>query len=274
MNVQVENPNRQLNPCDELRDLLPSYVLGAATPDETARVETLLLECPEGAAELPDYAALLGEMTLTVAPVQPPAALFAKIMTAAAAPAPSTSVAHTPVQPRLVPPAQAAPKPSAPPRPAFPVRISLLAAAAAALLILSNAYWLGQLGSLRGERDRLDAVLSAVDAGSAERVNLLSAEDVVYARLIYDPASGSAVLFSEALPPLPADRTYQLWLLNDADVTSVGIFGGEADGVTHVLPSGLVLPASATFAISVEPLGGSTSPTTEPIAFGSLAGDV
>lgn len=273
MNVQVENHNRQLNPCDELRDLLPAYALGAVTPDEAARVEALLLDCPEGAAELPEYAALLGDLALTVEPVRPPAALFDQIMTAASAPAPFAAATQTPVLRLPVAPVQAA-KPSASSRRGFPVRITLIAAAAAALLILSNAYWLGQLGSLRTERDRLDAVLSALDSGSAQRISLLSAENVVYARVIYDPASGSAVLFSEALPPLPADRTYQLWLLNDADVTSVGIFGGEADGVAQVLPPSLVIPQSATFAISVEPLGGSTSPTTDPIAFGSAAGDV
>lgn len=283
MSLQFEDPTQNVSGCDELRDLLPAYSVGATTPEESARVEALLMECPEIAAELPDYAALMAEMTLLVEPVQPPAALHDKLMAAVRA---TENAARQDVKPRLtaesptptlwtVAPTPTKPEPHA--RRVLSVRLVAAAAAVAALLILSNAYWLSQVSSLRGERDQLAATLSgqsaliaAIDSGTAREV-LLAADDVTFARLIYDPVTGSAVLVGDALPPLPEDRAYQLWLINDAGPVSAGVLETTADGrVIHLLSQVVTADRFSAVAISVEPAAGSEAPTTTPIVVGEI----
>jgi len=45
--------------CDEIRELLAAYSMGATDPEETALVERHLPDCPEAVAELAEYLALI-----------------------------------------------------------------------------------------------------------------------------------------------------------------------------------------------------------------------
>ncbi|MFD4352423.1 anti-sigma factor domain-containing protein [Nocardia sp. NPDC058519] len=68
----------------------------------------------------------------------------------------------------------------------------------------------------------------------------------------------AAVSFSD-MPTLPADRTYQLWLVPPAGTPkSVSVMDGSASVVTAV-------DAADTLAVTVEPAGGSPGPTTPVI---------
>ncbi|MFC3833281.1 MULTISPECIES: anti-sigma factor domain-containing protein [Deinococcus] len=58
--------------------------------------------------------------------------------------------------------------------------------------------------------------------------------------------------------PPTDDRTYQLWHIQAGTPVSLGVFGREGV-LTRVLPAG------ATLAVSVEPPGGSSQPTTTPL---------
>jgi anti-sigma-K factor RskA len=69
------------------------------------------------------------------------------------------------------------------------------------------------------------------------------------------------------LPPLPADRTYQLWSLDGARPASLGVIGrGAARTVPVTLP-----PGTRRLAISDEPAGGSPEPTTAIAGTGRLS---
>lgn len=79
-------------------------------------------------------------------------------------------------------------------------------------------------------------------------------------------ASGRAVVLADGVPGLPADRTYQLWVVRPEGISSLGLgpaasaaAGGWARPVTGVR-------AGDTVAVSVEPSGGSRQPTTTPVA--------
>ena len=69
--------------CEEIRDLLPTYAIGTATADEIETVEDHLLECGlhDEVAALTPSAALIASGSR---PVEPPAALRARIMAHAA----------------------------------------------------------------------------------------------------------------------------------------------------------------------------------------------
>ncbi len=78
-------------------------------------------------------------------------------------------------------------------------------------------------------------------------------------------AGDRAVLAGGGLPALPADRTYQLWVIRDKQITSAGLGpqGQDAAG-TWSRPVDGVSPGDLV-AVSVEPAGGSKQPTTTPI---------
>jgi anti-sigma-K factor RskA len=78
-------------------------------------------------------------------------------------------------------------------------------------------------------------------------------------------AGDRAVLAGAALPALPDDRTYQLWIVRGQQVTSAGLgpAGSAAGGRWSRLVEG-VRPGDVV-AVSVEPSGGSAQPTTTPL---------
>jgi anti-sigma-K factor RskA len=77
--------------------------------------------------------------------------------------------------------------------------------------------------------------------------------------------NGRAVLAGDALPALPDDRTYQLWIIRGPQITSAGLgpSGPDAGGSWSRLVDG-VRPGDVV-AVSAEPSGGSPQPTTTPV---------
>jgi anti-sigma-K factor RskA len=84
------------------------------------------------------------------------------------------------------------------------------------------------------------------------------------ARLV-SSESGSYVLFDD-LPPLSAERAYQLWSLDAAQPVSLGVLGdGRAGAVAVAVPD-----STTQVAISDAPAGGEPAPTGPIVATGSL----
>jgi anti-sigma-K factor RskA len=78
------------------------------------------------------------------------------------------------------------------------------------------------------------------------------------------------VFTSSGLPALPASEVYELWLIGERGVRPAGLLpsaGGES--TTPVLASGL--EAGDKVGVTVEPAGGTTSPTTTPIVVMAVA---
>jgi len=67
------------------------------------------------------------------------------------------------------------------------------------------------------------------------------------------------------MPPLSGGRVYQAWKLVDGTPHSLGVV--SATGVTAVPAE---LGHASAIAISVEPPGGSTAPTTAPVLVAEL----
>jgi anti-sigma factor RsiW len=78
-------------------------------------------------------------------------------------------------------------------------------------------------------------------------------------------AGDRAVLAGGGLPALPADRTYQLWIIRDKKITSAGLGPQGPDaGADWSRPVDGVAPGDLV-AVSVEPTGGSAQPTSTPV---------
>lgn len=79
---------------------------------------------------------------------------------------------------------------------------------------------------------------------------------------------GRAMLVATNLPELPEDKTYEMWSIEDGDPNSCGVF--KAGEEPTIKPITQTTPGAQTFAVTVEPKGGSEQPTTDPIITADL----
>ena len=284
----MSQPERNLPDCETLKELIPAYSVGATDPEETALVERLLPLCPEAAIELDEYLAMGQAMLRTVPAAQPPAALHDKLMAAVAASAANTST--PPAQTTTIRPTSGVRLPAAPPvvaeRPrVLPLNrwIAALAVAAAALLIVSNVYWVSQVNGLHQQQNNLAALvknqedaLASLGTGRANRVQLVSTnnqtQNNVLATVLWTPQSSTALIYSDNLPTLTPDKAYQVWLIKGTQPVSMGVFQLDAEGVgVLIFNSKQPMTDFSAVAISTEPAAGSTQPTTTPIAAAQLS---
>ncbi|MSQ40148.1 MAG: anti-sigma factor [Dehalococcoidia bacterium] len=79
------------------------------------------------------------------------------------------------------------------------------------------------------------------------------------------------LLVALGMPPLPKDQTYQLWLVSGAQSFDGGAFIMDDAGYGQLsLRMAESLRTFDRVRVTVEPLGGSLQPTTDPILLGSL----
>ena len=274
MSEQKPNRSAPQADCDQLRELIPAYVMGGIDPSEKARISALLEDCPSVAAELQDYIQLTGGLLTDTDPVVPPAHLHASLMSAIREDTPHTtplSAHKEDTQPIPVPP-----------RRSTAARLwPIFAAAATVLLVISNIYWFMQVQELGDIRQDVEAllreerfVLAALGAGQSQRVELSATDetsDITYATVLWDPQIDRALLYTNQLPPLTPDQTYQLWLIGDNTPISGGIFQVASDGQgVLVFEPPQPLNDYDALAISTEPAAGSEAPTTSPLALGEV----
>lgn len=278
--METQGFNRSVNgipsDCDTLRELLPAYSIGATDAAETQLVESLLAVCPEVTNDLQDFMQLSEAMAYTAPPMQPPANLHDKLM-AAVAQRPTSQPAPTP---KVI---QAAPQPTPI---ATNVRwltpaIARFALAAAAVLLVINVVLLARVLNLSDKQQEQDDQISQLNSeieeqnqffadlatGRATTVELHSDAGDALASVIWSPTSKQALLISNGLPSLEADRTYQLWLIRDNQPISGGLFQVDATGRgTLIFESADALNNYDALGITNEPMMGSQAPTTTPVA--------
>ncbi|MBK9123715.1 MAG: anti-sigma factor [Chloroflexi bacterium] len=75
--------NERSKACDELRDLLAAYAIGAADDDEVKRIEAGLSDCPGLADSWASLRGLDGDLAAHVAQVAPPPHLLGSVLEAA-----------------------------------------------------------------------------------------------------------------------------------------------------------------------------------------------
>jgi hypothetical protein len=163
------------------------------------------------------------------------------------------------------------------------------AAAAAAILAVGAILWalamMGQIDDLKGERDLQDQQLAQVNAERQEYLaqtpalvfplvsttSNQSGDNSATAMVYMDPNPdgwGGIIAFRNMTPP-PSGQVYQLWMISDGQPTPGPTFMPDPDGKATVQVGGDAADAGA-MAITMEPDGGSQTPTTSPVMQGSL----
>jgi anti-sigma-K factor RskA len=142
---------------------------------------------------------------------------------------------------------------------------------------------------LRDTRARADAadqrMASAVStaAGALNTVAVLTAPDVARVDLAGQAVAPTAtarafwsrsrgmVFTASNLPPLPAGKTYQLWVVTGQGPISAGLLTLDAQGgANETIKTPVDIPQPVAMAVTIEPLGGSPGPTGERYLVGTL----
>jgi anti-sigma-K factor RskA len=216
----------------DLHDLTAGYALDALDERERAAYEEHLARCESCREELAGLQGAVAALAYAADGPPPPAALRGRVLAAAQAERPNV----VPLRPRWAVP-------------------SAVAAAVAACAALGLGLWSASLRSdLSRERTTRDA-LALVAQPEARRVKLAGANGVVGV----SPDGRAALAFASLERP-PDGKAYEAWVIEDGTARPAGVFRERTLVLTRTVPAG------ATIAITLEPEGGSSVPTTKPFA--------
>ncbi len=232
---------------DELKD---AFVLGALPEEERREFEEYLAAHPERQAEIDELGTVAGLLALSPQEQEPSPELRRSIMDVVEAEA---------ERPRT---------PSGLARMREFLSIRNLALGAAALLVIGLFSWnmvlQGEMRDLQSriqgmqasEEDSRMVALEGSGAARQARVEVMILED------------HRAVLMAEDMPPVPEDRTFQIWVIENDEPKPSGLFDIGEDQVAVVVEN--PVEGADAIAVTVEPDGGSPQPTTEPMLVARL----
>jgi len=288
---------------ERLLEMLPLAALGVLDGADRAYVEARLPGDEGARQELLAFERVVARIAFAADPVLPGPDLRARLLAAAGvagrAPAPESG-AMTPES--AASPARAGPRAGERGR-ARAGRASTLLALAAALALAAG------LVVVRHERDlarreareaRLEAKTAAgearraIDARDAAHRRLAEEEALrvllarpgtrvaslaglgpapdAHGRVVWDPASLEAVLLAGGLASAPAGRAYEAWVIAEGAPVAAGVFQADAEGRATVRLSAVEeLERVRTFAVTLEPAGGTPAPTGPMVLAGAAS---
>jgi len=249
---------------DQFAEDVLLYALGSLDEGERRRFETHLQECAECRRELLNTREDLGLLALTAEGPKPPARSRERLV-AAMAKEPRRSERPAPIGKGWM---------------WIPWFTTLAFALLSALLYFANLRIRNDVAAIRAE-----AQTQATELQQArEMLDLLKSPDAVrvtltmgnekpkpQAKTIYSPKMGRLIFIASNLPPAPADKAYELWLVpkHGAPVPA-GTFWPDAAGnvamTKSTMPSGMEPKA---FAVTIEKEEGSATPTMPIIMQGA-----
>jgi anti-sigma-K factor RskA len=242
---------RRLRLPSRLHDLADAYALDALDDSERERFERHLRGCAACADEVRRYTEVVTALALSVA-AEPPPGLRDRVLA-------GTTVT------RQLPPevAERRRRPLAPRSPWVPrlaTAGAVVGVAAAVTLGVVQVSTQDRLNTVQAENQAIAGVLSAPDA----RLTSAAASVGGTATVVLSYSEQKIVFTSSGLPALPASEVYQLWLIGPVRARSAGLLSEASNGKTSpVLASGL--QTDDKVGVTVEPAGGTSSPTTTPI---------
>jgi hypothetical protein len=107
--------------------------------------------------------------------------------------------------------------------------------------------------------ERQAKAISIMAQPGATRLPVVGAEESL---LLVVGMEGDAVLIVSRLDRAPAGQTYEIWVISGNTPRPAGLFQGGRDAV---VPLTRVVPKGATVALTLEPVGGSPEPTSDPL---------
>ena len=219
-----------------LHELTAAYALDALDEHDEQAYEEHLRTCAQCQAELASLRETAGALAFAVPAPEPPEVLRGRILDAARAERGTV----VPLRRRWVTPALGA------------------AAAVAAAVAIGLGIWAANLQSdLSTTRDALanEETAAAILADpTAQRHEVTGADGTLVVA-----EDGQAVIAFDDLPPAPAGKTYEVWVIPGETPERSTLFD-EPGRILIDRP----VPDGATVAVTVEPEGGVDAPTSQP----------
>lgn len=110
-------------------------------------------------------------------------------------------------------------------------------------------------------------VLTNADFGRFDMASVVQGQDQFSASVFWNQKTLEAYLSIGTLKTLTQEQQYQLWAIIDGKPVSMGVFDHDADGLLKMEN----VSGVATFAVTIEPRGGSENPTLSAM---QVAGNV
>jgi len=245
----------------DLHYLTGVYALDAIDdPAERTRFEHHLRRCQQCATEVRGMSETATRLAFAASRLAPPQ-LRGRVLTA---------VART----RQLPPRVDDHRSSARPRPVPRPRLAWVAAAACLVVAIALAITLvnaerqlhrsrtaeSRLEQVRAREQKIAALLTAPDT----RAITHRTPSGLVTTVVFSLQRHTMLVSPTKLPPLPAGKIYQLWLIGKTQTRSAGLLPAAR---FRSLPTVLVSDVTAgdTFGLTVEPAGGTRQPTTTPL---------
>ncbi len=227
------------------------YALDALDGAERDRFERHLRGCRTCENEVRGFAATATALALAAA-AQPPAGLRERVLAA-------TTVTRQ--LPPVIARRRGVPAVSRSPWvPRLALAVGAAGVAAAAVLAAVQVSTQDRLNSALAHSQEIAVVLAAPDARIASAPTTVGGTAIV----VVSQTERKMVVTSSGLPELPSSKVYELWLMGPGGTRPAGLLPPPSSGKTApVLASGVL--AGDTVGMTVEPAGGTSSPTTTPI---------
>lgn len=272
-----------LTTCDELKDWLGAYVIGATTPSENLAIKRLLDICPEARALLDDYLLVRDALTHldTASHNAPrPNSLIASLPMPIAPPTKLTHANEHRQQPQPVPETLEKLRPApAPARTrAFPIAAwyAFGGVAAALILVFGVLVVVDQfLTEMRAEREQLMALVTQSSTEAAPTLPMnqspVTRHMMLYptqagsnglAQVVWDAETRVGMLVVNNMPELPEGEHYQMWLVEGNSIMSMGAFQVDESGSgVLVFRAPQPLTAYDLIGVNIEPTATPEQPT-------------
>ena len=232
-------------PEPDLAGLTGLYALDALDEPLLGHFEAYLETNAEARAEVAEFRATAALLDSVVAET-PPAGLRDRVM---------AEVANTRQEAPVV---QLAPR-----RVARRNRGQWMAVAAALILIAAVGGLL--LGRATGPQSELAGLLDRPDA----RVVALHGEGDSVANVVWSSSAGRAMVVASSMPEVPSNKTMELWRIDGEKATSIGTFTPGSDRSARA-SFAVDLDGATSLGLTVEPAGGSATPTLPIVMSGTV----
>lgn len=286
--------------CDHIRELLPAYSLGATTPEESARVEALLPDCPEAVDELTDYLLLVDDLRESNANDDTHtqhAASHTTHTTHTTTSTPPVNGHHrtTPKTDERGVPAwrqkleaahdqhtreQESASPESPQTTPYALWTSVAGTILVLLTVgLTSWYWSSSIRELQqGQAELVEALnnqrTESLVAGETVNRRLMATDDGVpesHAIITWDPETAIGSLYAVGLPELDDAHNYHVWAVDGEMTTRLGRFSvNEAGEGVLLFQSETPLESYEAIGINVEPLTARANPSTPHVIIGEI----
>jgi anti-sigma-K factor RskA len=232
---------------DELKANAAGYVLGSLDPGERREFESHLATCGECATEVASLRPVVGALATAVPQITPRLEIREHILAATGAAAIPYTVHDRKSASALV---------------WLPLAAAVVIAVGAAAYVANLQRQMGELQARFDQAQATTAVLAAPDLARIDLQGQSVAPDA-RARALWSRSRG--LVFTAAnLPPAPAGKSYQVWVVTAQAPISAGLLMPDPTGggiQYYVTPPDIAPPVAV--AVTLEPAGGVPAPTGE-----------